>query len=66
MSQSRAVRKLADAIRKSFTNLRTLFRKYDENIEGVDPQLKNNAELLAALVEFEQFWDYKAPWAAER
>jgi hypothetical protein len=31
------VRKLAEAIRKSFLNLRTLLRKYEENIEGVDP-----------------------------
>jgi hypothetical protein len=36
-SQSKSVRKLADDIRKSFTNLRTLLRKYGENIEGVDP-----------------------------
>ena len=36
-SQSKAVRKLAEGIRKSFTSLRDLFRKYGENIEGVDP-----------------------------
>jgi 50S ribosomal subunit-associated GTPase HflX len=36
-SQSKAVRRLADDIRKSFTELRSLFRKYGENIEGVDP-----------------------------
>lgn len=36
-SQSKAVRKLAEAIRKSFQGLRTLLRKYEENIEGVDP-----------------------------
>lgn len=56
-SQSKAVRKLADAIRKSFTGLRTLLRKYEENIEGVDPQLKNNADLVQALVDFEQSWE---------
>jgi len=37
--------------------LRGLFRKYHENIEGVDPQLKNNADLVTALVEFEQSWE---------
>ena len=57
MSQSKAVRRLAEAIRKSFQNLRELFRKFDENIEGVDPQLKNNQDLVTALVEFEQSWE---------
>ena len=37
--------------------MRNLFRKYEENIEGVDPQLKNNADLVAALVEFETSWE---------
>jgi len=32
-------------------------RKYGENIEGVDPQLKNNADLVAALVAFETSWE---------
>jgi len=50
------VRKLAEGIRKSFVELRTLFRKYGENIEGVDPQLKNNQDLVNALVDFEQTW----------
>jgi hypothetical protein len=31
------VRKLSEAIKKSFQNIRLLLRKYDENIEGVDP-----------------------------
>ncbi len=56
-SQSRAVRKLAELIKKSFMNLRLLFRKYEENIEGVDPQLKNNADLVQALLEFESSWE---------
>lgn len=37
--------------------MRSLFRKYEENIEGVDPQLKNNQDLVNALVDFEQFWE---------
>jgi hypothetical protein len=56
-SQSKAVRKLAEAIRKSFADMRSLLRKYEENIEGVDPQLKNNADLVTALVSFEQSWE---------
>lgn len=31
-------------------------RKYDQNIEVVDPQLKNNVELVEVLVEFENSW----------
>ena len=56
-SQSKAVRKLADSIKKSFAALRTLMRKYGENIEGVDPQLKNNPDLVELLVEFESSWE---------
>ena len=51
------MRKLAEGIRKSFGSLRQLFRKYGENIEGVDPQLKNNSDLVSALVEFESSWE---------
>ena len=32
-------------------------RKYGENIEGVDPQLKNNQDLVTALVDFESSWE---------
>jgi len=56
-SQSKAVRKLADQIKKSFYELRLLFRKYDTNLELVDPQLKNNADLVKALVYFEKTWE---------
>ena len=31
-------------------------RKYESNIEVVDPQLKNNFELVEVLVEFENSW----------
>lgn len=44
-------------IKKSFASLRQLMRKYGENIEGVDPQLKNNQDLVSALVEFETSWE---------
>lgn len=47
--QSRGVRQLAEAIRSSFQKIRTLLIKYGENIEVVDPQLRNNAELVEVL-----------------
>ncbi len=34
-----------------------LLRKYDKNIEMVDPQLKNNGDLVEALVEYEKSWE---------
>ena len=39
-----------------FADFRTLLRKYEQNIEVVDPQLKNNSELVEVLVEFENAW----------
>jgi hypothetical protein len=35
--QSRAINNLYDSIRKSFNELRKLFRRYEQNIEIVDP-----------------------------
>ncbi len=54
--QSRAVRKLAEQIKKSFNDIRLLLRKYQENIELVDPQLKNNQELVEVLLRYEKSW----------
>lgn len=55
-TQSKAVRNLAEKIKKSFQDFRNLLRKYEQNIEVVDPQLKNNVELVDILVEFENSW----------
>lgn len=55
-TQSRAVRSLAERIKKSFQDFKNLLRKYEQNIEVVDPQLKNNVELVEILVEFENSW----------
>jgi hypothetical protein len=55
--KSRAVRKLATQIKSTFMNIRVLFRKYADNIEIVDPQLKNNADLVEALLAFEKAWE---------
>lgn len=54
--QSKAVRVLADRIKKTFLDFRNLLKKYEQNIEVVDPQLKNNVELVEILVEFENTW----------
>ena len=55
--QSNAVRKLADQIKKSFVSLRNLMQKYEKNIEAVDPQLKNNSDLVELLMDFESSWE---------
>ena len=47
---------MAERIKKSFQDFRNLLRKYEQNIEVVDPQLKNNLELVEILVEFENAW----------
>jgi len=55
--QRKPIRLLADRIRQSFSELRKLLRKYGQNIEIVDPQLKNNPDLVEALVKFESTWE---------
>ena len=55
-NQSKAVRILAEKIKKTFQDFRQLLKKYEQNIEVVDPQLKNNVELVEILVEFENTW----------
>ena len=55
-TQSKAVRNLAERIKKTFLDFKQLLRKYETNIEVVDPQLKNNIELVEILVEFENSW----------
>ena len=54
---TQCIRSLTDKIKQSFLGLRVLFRKYAQNIEVVDPQLKNNPELVEALVRFETSWE---------
>jgi len=56
-TQSKVVRLMANKIKSSFMDIRLLLRKYDENIEVVDPQLKNNQDLVKALVNFETSWE---------
>jgi len=56
-NKSRAVRKLANRIRETFMKLRKVFRNYAGSVELVDPELRNNQELVDVLVEFEKTWD---------
>ena len=63
-NQSKSVRKLAENIRSSFMNISRielykglLLRKYDTNIEAVDPQLKNNQDLVNLLLLYEKYWE---------
>lgn len=43
-------------MKTSFNAYRVLMQKYKKNIEIVDPQLKNNAELVKVLTLFEESW----------
>ena len=57
---SKAVKELADRVKTSFNAYRVLMQKYQKNIEIVDPQLKNNAELVEVLTLFEDSWGLAA------
>ncbi len=56
-SKSKSLRHLAENIKKTFVSMRKLLQKYEDNIEIVDPQLKNNPELVECLVSFESAWE---------
>ena len=55
--ESQNLRRLARRIIDSYQMLRELFKKYNENIEIVDPQLRNNPDLVEALMEYEKNWE---------
>lgn len=46
-----------DWFRCSFLKFRELLKKYEENIEMVDPQLKNNSDLVEVLQQYEVYWE---------
>jgi hypothetical protein len=52
-NQSKGMRNLALKIKNSLNVIRLLFHKYSKNIEGIDPQLKNNKDLSNYLLYFE-------------
>ena len=51
------MRNVAEKIRESFNKVRGVLRDFGENISLVDPQLRNNAELVEALSEYEVYWE---------
>ena len=55
--KSKGMRKLATKIKSIFNSFRTLFMKYNSDIDSVDPQLANNKELVELLSEFECLWE---------
>lgn len=55
--KSKGMRKLATKIKSIFNSFRTLFMKYNSDIDSVDPQLANNKELVELLYEFECLWE---------
>lgn len=56
-NRSKSVRHLAESITTSFLEVRKVLRQYEDNIEVVDPQLKNNPDLVEALYKFETSWE---------
>lgn len=46
VGQASSVQVLADKIRETVTCFRMLVKKYSENLDAVDPQLRNNQELV--------------------
>lgn len=53
---SLAVKRLAEQVEKTFSLFRVLIRKYAENIEVVDPMLRNNQELADVMGDLEKAW----------
>lgn len=56
-STSASIHSLAEKIKQTFLDIKNLFKKYDENIEIVDPQLKNNGDLVESLYNWENSWE---------
>ena len=54
---SKSVRNIADGVKNSFTKFRKMLEDYSENIESVDPQLKNNQVLVDNLYQLEVAWE---------
>ena len=57
VNNSKSIRNLADKVKTTFNNFRKMLDKYSENIESVDPQLKNNTDLVDNLYSLETAWD---------
>lgn len=51
-----AVKKISEQVKHTFHLFRMLLRKYAENIEVVDPMLRNNKELTDVVGDLEKAW----------
>lgn len=56
VGQCQSIQVLADKIRQSYGCFRMLVRKYGQVLESVDPQLRNNPELLELCEVYEGSW----------
>ena len=56
-AESETLRSLAENIKQIFEDMKNLVKEYSVNIEIVDPQLKNNLDLVALLKKYESFWE---------
>ena len=54
---SKSIRSLAENVKNTFVKFRKMLNKYSENIESVDPQLKNNSDLVDNLYSLEVAWE---------
>jgi hypothetical protein len=54
--QAHSIQVLADKIRQTVSCFRILLNKYSENLDSVDPQLKNNQELTELIELYESSW----------
>lgn len=54
--KSTAIKKLAKKIEDSFNKFRATFHRYEQCVELIDPQLRNNRDLVESLVQFEDTW----------
>lgn len=57
VNNSKSIRNIAEGVKTTFNKFRKMLEKYSENIETVDPQLKNNPELVENLFNLETAWD---------
>ena len=56
IGEAQSIQIMAEKIRSSFACFRILLQKYSENIDSVDPQLRNNHELVEILNVYEESW----------
>lgn len=54
--EAQSIQILADKIRQSFNCYRMLLQKYANNIDSLDPQLRNNVELIEVVDIYENAW----------